>query len=563
MEKQPRYSGGIETRTESDATNFELRRCYEAAKKLKKTGTLIPVDGKKFYHGRAKEGGQFAVDPFYDNTGNKTGNNNVNSGAPVLHVATGETAREFAEARARHKGTVAEVVEIEIADQDASFFDASQPRSAREGHMEEIREGLAESLPDPISGTILSMEDYKSLDPVAFAEFRRLATNREVLFNYDDNVSGWAKKLNISEEGARRLIGSINARNSILQSDDPHRTMADILSRLTTKKRILVLVPKTRDGKKETTACYINREYILQWMKDMHIIGYKRDIDSATLDRNLTDSYQIIQMEEAKGKEQAEAARESRMRVFGGATYRVHRLLTRSETARDEGPLKCFEMDRRVTPRDLIDSAKRVGPQFKELFEGDSGVWEGFTVEQHTETTLRGYDASYKSSLPRSIYDFGRLCLLVHDIGKSAARKEKRRQSEANAQYSKEFLQSIGAPAEFVEAIPLIITEGMTAAAGTILRKTPESQSRLWLASREIAKKLFNIDERSPDYKSCVKTIYHLCRVLMECDGAAYGTHAITRGTKGGGIQHFNNNPEHDEAFKFSANNPEYHRVKE
>ena len=562
MEKRPKYSGGIETRTESDATNFELRRNYEASQKLKKLGTLIPVAGKKFYHGRAFEGEEFSVDPFFNNADNATGNRNINKGETVLHVAGHQTAREFAEARARRKGTMAEIAEMEISDQEASFFDCDQDEEDHNGRTEEARAAFAESFPEPVTGTVLSMEDYKSLDQNAFRELIQFAANTPIL--PEEDIPKFARILSISEDGARKLIGSINARSTVLRARDPHVRMSKhLLSMLDQKGDVAIWTTVAdRDGKTKSIHCPINREFVHQWMRDNHIIGIKCSVNSATLGKPVFDAYEIFSLEDVKSKEQAEAARESRMRIFGGASLRVFGLLNgRESRRRAETPLTYLSMDRRGTPREFIDSAKQVGPKYQQLFEAGAGVKEGFTIEEHTETALRLFDASYKSNLPRSIYDFGRLCLLVHDIGKSVGRQNDQDQEGYNAMFSMDFLKDIKAPKELVDAVPLIITEGMEAAAGTILNKTPENQSKLWLTSHRIAKKLFGIDERSPDYQSCVKTVYHLCRTLAECDGAAYSTYAITTRTSSG-VKHYNGNERHSRTFNSESNNPEYIRSK-
>ena len=559
MEKRPRYSGGIETRTESDATNFELRRNYEASRKLKKLGSLIPVTSKKFYHGRALEDDGFAVNPFFNNADNATGNRNVNKGETTLHAAGHQTAREFAEARARDKKTMAEIAELEFPDKEASFFDCDLPWEDRRGNTEEARAAFAESFPEPVTGTVLSMEDYKALDQIAFRELIRFAASTPII--PEEDIPKFARILKISEDGARKLIGSINARSTVLRSGDPHGRMSENLVNMVNQKGDVVIGMTVTDqnGKTIPVRCPINREFVHQWMRDNHIIGIKCSINSGTLDKPVYDAYQIFSLEDVKSKEQAEAARESRMRTFGGASLRVFGLLNNPEARKTETPLTYLSMDRRGTPREFIDSAKQVGPKYQQLFEADAGVKEGFTIEEHTETALRLFDASYKSNLPRSVYDFGRLCLLVHDIGKSVARKNNQDQEGYNAMLSTDFLRDINAPKELVDAIPLIITEGMEAAAGTILNKTPENQSKLWMVSHRIAKKLFGIDERSPDYQSCVKTIYHLCRALTECDGGSYATFAITTRT-GSGAKHYNGNVRHTQTFQSGTNNPEYIR---
>ena len=565
MENQPRYSGGIETRTEVDATNFELRRCYEAAKKLKRTGSLIPAAGLELYHGRAFEG-DFVVNPFFNNSGNNTGNHNINKGEKALHVASYQTAKEFANARALSKGTEAEIVKMTIPDEEASFFDCSRDPADRAKHVEEDRKGFAESLPDPIASTVLSMEDYQSIDHRALDFFIQHAARNPIIPK--ERVPEIAKILHISVEGASKLVGSINARSSVLNSPDPHGRMTNNIYGLLDYPGDVVTLSMTvtgtgKDGKptEQSMDCPINREYIHQWMRDMHIIGIKGNVQSATLGfKLLTDAYEVFSLDEIKSVEQREAAKESRKRNFGSAALRIHRIMNKPESApAPETPLSYLSMDRRITPRELIDSAKRVSQDFQNLFEGDAGNREGFTIEEHTETALELFDSSYKSNLPRSVFDFGRLCLLVHDIGKGEARRNGQAQNSYNAQRAAEFLQSIGAPREVITAIPIIITEGMDAAHGTVVEKTPQARSELWRVSCKITQTLFHIDERSGDYTGCVNAVYNLCRALMECDGASYSEHAVTRRRKDN-LTHRNNNTRFGATF--NSNNEGYIRAK-
>ena len=562
MERRPKYSGGIETRAETDSDTFETERMRRSAEKLKRTGVLVPAAGKKFYHGRAHEGDRFAVDPFFNNSGNTTGNHNINKGETVLHIASHDTAKAFAEARARRKGSTAEIVEIEIPDQEASFFDCDRYEDDIGGggrNVEKAREAFMESFPDPVTNTIFSLEDYKTIDHRMLDNLIKYASKYPVI--PEKEISEYAKKLNISEAGARAVIGSINVRSTIHNSSDPHATMSrNIMGMLDQRGDVTVPVTVANpvESGPRTMYCPINREYIHQWMRNEHIIGIKCSVFSATLGRPLNDTYEVFSLEEVKGREQMEEARSSRMRIFGGAALRVHQLLNRPEAKRGETPLRYVNMERLSTPSELIDSAKRVSPRYKQLFEGSAGVKEGLTIEQHTETALRLFDASYKSNLPRSVFDLGRLCLLVHDIGKSAANRDGGSQDDYNRYYSKEFLTSIGVPKELTNTIPDIVTDGMEAAEGVVLGKTPDDNTRLWLKSDRIAKKMFNIDERSPSYKSCVSTIFHLCISLMVCDGGAYTSYAVTRRD---GIMHHNSNPRFDQTFN-SGTNPEFIRAK-
>lgn len=562
MERKPRYSGGIETRTESDVTNFETERCWRSAEKLKGTGCLLPAAGKQLFHGRAAEGESFKVDEFFNNAGNSTGNRNINRGVSALHVAPYETARKFAEARARQKHTQAEVAAVEIPDKEASFFDMNQPWSERANRAEEIHHAYADSLPSFLEGTTLSADDYKTLDQKRLTDLIRYSSGHNMVID-ERNIPSYARELSISHQGARQIIGAINARCHVLFSRDAHGAMSDCINCMMSQPGDLSMTIPT---KTENCNCPISREYVQQWMRDMHVVGVRCGIRSATLGETIQDTYQVFNLESVRSKEQYEKGREARQRAFGGATFRIHNILNRPEAVRHKSPLEYIDMDRRVSPTELIESAKDVSRKYKDIFESSAGNWEGYTLEEHTETALRIFDTSYKSTLPRSVYDLGRLCLLVHDIGKPIARKNGHDQEPYNADYSRMFLKDIKAPQELVDAVPDIITVGKSASDKYMLAKRnglseQEAKKQLYDSCSGIVKKLFHIDERSSDFKSCVSTLSALCRTLSICDGAAYTTYASTR--KKNGVRHHNMNNRYNATFNSAANNPDYVRERQ
>lgn len=562
MEKKPRYSGGIETRTESDVTNFETERCWRSAERLKRTGCLLPAADRELYHGRAAEGGTFRVDEFFNNAGNSTGNRNINRGISALHVAPYETARKFAEARARQKHTAAEVSAVEIPDKEATFFDMNQTWSERAGRAREIHDAYAASLPSFLQGTTLSANDYNTLNQNRLTDLIRYSNDHNMAVD-ERHIPLYCKELNISPAGARQVIGAINARCYVLSSHDAHGAMSDCLSAMMHQPGDITMMIDTSS---ERRRCPISREYIQQWMRDMHVVGVRCGINSATLGEVIEDTYQVFNLESVRSKEQYEKAREARQRAFGGATFRIHNILNSPEAAKRNTPLEYIDMNRRVSPAELIDSAKNVSRKYKDIFESSAGNWEGYTLEEHTETALRIFDTSYKSTLPRSVYDLGRLCLLVHDIGKPIARKNGHDQEPYNADYSRMFLKDIKAPQELVDAVPDIVTVGKTASDSYMLAKRngqseADAKKHLYDACAGITKKLFHIDERSSDFKSCVSTLSALCHTLSICDGAAYTTYASTR--KKNGIRHHNMNDRYNATFNSAASNPDYVREKQ
>lgn len=72
-------------------------------------------------------------------------------------------------------------------------------------------------------------------------------------------------------------------------------------------------------------------------------------------------------------------------------------------------------------PRDLISELKKE-PALKLEYEKDAGVWEGYSLEEHTLMMMGQFERYFRDALPKNA-DRGlfRLMLALHDIGKPAA----------------------------------------------------------------------------------------------------------------------------------------------
>src|SRR5690606_11833600 len=52
-----------------------------------------------------------------------------------------------------------------------------------------------------------------------------------------------------------------------------------------------------------------------------------------------------------------------------------------------------------VSPTRLIDAAKEV-PGFDRVLEASAGNWEGYSLEEHTATTLENFDKNFAERVP-------------------------------------------------------------------------------------------------------------------------------------------------------------------
>lgn len=84
------------------------------------------------------------------------------------------------------------------------------------------------------------------------------------------------------------------------------------------------------------------------------------------------------------------------------------------------------------SPADLI-SALEQSPELMRDFEADDGVWEGYSVKEHSIMVLTQFEKYFRDKIPASTtLAFWRIMLAVHDTGKFEAisQGDKKRQHE-------------------------------------------------------------------------------------------------------------------------------------
>ncbi len=498
------------TRVENGSTNPEKERKKQAMEKLCSFGIARRMRDQDLYHGRASDGGAWQVDPYFDNGGNATNNRNINSIA-ALNAGSQETARDFGIARAQRKQTPYYSVHKIVAENpDAYIIDADAMRTENYSDLQrqDIAQTIQETLPGLSDACVFSFQDGKSLNQQALRQLEK----RQYHASEAPQI---ARLLNISEAGAMQIIGAFNA--SIALCHNPSRTLLRYVSSQSESPR-----------EKEMP---INRDYIARWAEDMNIIGTCYSLDSATLGREL-ETYQFFSLDKIGTQEQMEQERTARARKLGRAAWRTAAMLMRNERERGhrDDVLTLLEADQFAPSRQVVEKAKEAGPRYRQLFESPCGVWEGYTLQQHTETALDIFDKSQGDKLPASLYTLGRIALVTHDLGKpiAAARGDKTQQHRFNASEASGFLRDIGCSQEMIRSVTHLITDGMRYVSDDLLagRRDREKHDRAMIYCQDIAHEISN--GQGADTVDA-EAIYQLCRGLVTADGGAYSTYSTTR----------------------------------
>ena len=499
------------TRRETAAEQIEQSPRYEALQTLAETGVLKKLSDLELYHGRAGDGKPWRVLPDFDNSGNKTGNMNINK-KPALNTGTKEVATEFANARSFWDGGTAEVHRIVSRDPDAAIIDA-EIKLSREDEQRVADVMLATMPGSPLRWVPLRYEDRHALDNVDMKDF---ISNGAAM--YDTDIKRISEKTGLREDLVLRIGSAINTRIVLTNPGGLQK-----LARLYGENNNIVCHVDSKNVKHNIP---ISHEFMANWFRENHIVGCKENVRSGTLQGKLIDNYLLYDLEKINAQPVLEKARDYRAKRLGKMSMAAMKSVEKIKNA-PQSWLREMLVDPYSSPRDLIDAAKQT-KGFKELFEMDDGNWEHYTIEQHTETVLTIFENNYADVLPASVLPFIRTALLVHDIGKgvAAANHDKANQDKYNYVYARKFMQDNGidnATARFITAITGDVKE-------LVLKATLEGDKQAGSESIDRCKEILKDylgDENTND--EIAFGLLSLIQVLQTCDSAAYSSMAYTR----------------------------------
>jgi len=544
----------------------------EAREKMESIGLFIPMGKLELYHGRDpnEDKEEWSVRSDFSNSGNNTGNWNVNA-IDALNTSDFATARDFAVERILHKL------------RERSGLDPFQFSTKREEYRRQIRAGeipieihrIISSDPNAI---IISSEYSKSeqerISQAIIPLLPKILEGSPVDFKYRDTVPLFLETINedfnlknkgyVSQEEIPQILEKLKLR--IQQSNNPQafidedfvkQVAGSINSRFLLRFTPVSLIHKFAISKSDTfKAAFssetgdiirqlpINRDFIARFLKSNHIAGLKTRVDSATLDRNISntilfDLTKVNTVEKIKQKEQTFE------KVFGEFSQEMNKSL---ESSKSHPLVKLLSENYYASPEEIIEEAKKV-TGFENHFDKDAGNWEKFTLGEHTETVLRMFDETYADVLPAKLLPIMRLIILTHDLGKPEAAQEgkKNEQKGFNLKEGSRFLNELGIENNLKELILGIIGQGQEMTSDVFVKKNKKS-NELRQYSRELLDKIKKVGSGSLEGEEMA--IYFMSFMLQNSDSGAYTDYAVTR--RRGGLW-FRNYPSFNESLKTNS----------
>ena len=495
-----------------------------ARETLIKHGLLFRFSDLDLYHGRVKKQGEkeWSVDPNFDNAGNKTGNHNINKRA-ALSTGNFSVASEFADARlnevqfrAAGKGLnpedfSPEVYKIISSDEEAVIINRNFSFSSLTNEQKlEIQEalnvmrnfGVSELVPYPFE----ERKNHKVI--VDTVRSYMTHTNKTLLKEKDiKNVCDKLKEKdpNISSNFVYEVVCAMNTKNILKVSGN----IKDV--------SVLFLDSGSAGHKFMTNDGYpLSEAYYSAWLKNNHVVGLYRQVNSATLDWKRIDAFALFDLDKVNTQK---AVGEKYQKLLDNYDE-IAKLVDSFDLHKN----MCAFLEKSTAEETMAKFRSK--KNLDELFKADSGVWEGFTVGEHTETTLRIFENTYEEDVPKKLIPFVKLALVSHDMGKGMVEKEPNlNQKERNAKYAKILYDELKIPQEVQEMLQFAIGDSQRFTTDYFVRKNVKAIDELFNLTEQMLESAL---KRKPTEKE-VDGFVNVCKIIQTCDSGAYTRYGITR----------------------------------
>lgn len=554
------------------STNFPTRseffrehedpRKIEAIENLERIGIFTPMSNLELYHGRDPNGDkeEWSVKSDFSNSGNNTGNWNINK-INALNTGDFVTARDFAterrvlkfhepweegakedRRRIRSGEIPIEVHRIISSDPNAIIIDLNKASKEREN----ITKSIAPLLPAVLEASPVDFE-YRETLPLLLRTLKEdfNITNKsfigkeeipQILQRLKERIRNSSNPLAIIDEKlVTHIAGGINSL-FLLKCSFPNLIDRYAFHEEDTLKQSI----ETKSGKTMTYELPFNRDYIARFIRSNHIVGIKTTADSATLDRNISNTI-LVDLTKINTVDQVREKEDSFEKVFGDLSNEMDKSL---ESSKSHPLVKLLSENYFATPKEILEEAKKV-KGFENLFDADAGNWEGFTLGEHTETVLRMFDETFADVLPAKLLPVMRLALLTHDLGKPEAERQgkKKEQKQFNLIEGKKFLEELRIEKNLQTLILGMIGEGQELTSEIFVKKKKES-SKLMAFSKNLLESVRG--DKKPVKFDDMRAIYYMAFILQNSDSGAYTDYGTTRRS---GFM-FRNNPSFNDSFK-------------
>ncbi len=486
---------------------------------LIKLGYLIPFNNVEAYHGRAsKPNENWSVIPNYVSK-------NFKYGVPLLCTGTKETAQNFAEVNAdKTKNAEPKVYKIVSNKKDALLIN-------RNFEADKLNENDSKLYFDSLFA--LGSLSLSKLAPPPF-EFRDkfmiviksiadyVVESGQSIITFDDAYMLYEmldiENMGMSNTYFTEIVGIMNTKvlskinpNYLLfrysiESDDVRKNeiyFDEMGNFVEYYERSLFRAP-------------FSRKYFENYLNENNIIGFKFDVDSFIIGREM-NSYILFASEDVFTEKDLKIKKANEEKEF----FELANLF--SSLNIDKNLLQQISDSE---PESIIEALSKI-PGVKTLLDKDAGNWEGFSIGEHTESVLRVYQNSFEYNISPKVSPYIKLLITLHDIGKGVSyeKYETYMQSNYNIHYADKILKDLNIDEKFIELVNFVIGKSQTYTTNYFVRMHSASEFELLNACRNTLKSVFGEKITQKEVLQLAK----ICVILQTCDSGAYTPYGTTR----------------------------------
>ena len=477
---------------------------------LVKYKVFIRFNEQKVYHGRVGNNTEWRVDPKFNNSGNASGNMNVNQ-VPALSAADKKIAKQFADFRFMQQANPSlspEVHRIISEDNQAVVLnDYFNLTSLNPKAQNEVLNALSTLVNFSITKFApIKFENRETFKAISDVILSIISQNDTIIC--DDLIPEIEKRLqnnniNYNLDELNEIIGAFNTK--ILLSIAP-----DVVI-----KKFVTVSEKTPKIKTSAGDCLISHEYLSAWLSHNHIIGLFYPVYSASLDEKI-DIYSIFDLHKINTLEAIAEKHQAISSKFGEITKLINKIQKNTK-------LNDFLLN--STAEEILDKLQKSN-KFGEMFKNDAGVWEKFSVGEHTESVLRVFEDSFESSLPPDLTPFVKLAIISHDIGKGLKNSlPNSSQKLLNKKVARDFYEHLKLKPELQQLLLFVISDSQALTTDHFVNNNPNALQAL---TEKCEKTLYFTLKRKPT-EAEVSGLAEVCKILQTCDSASYSRYGITR----------------------------------
>lgn len=338
---------------------------------------------------------------------------------------------------------------------------------------------------------------------------------------------------------AQKIAGAINARTLLLKNPSKAiKLNAELSGRLdlADRRNYLFISQDSvlENGSKINEKMPFSPEYVSAWLEESRVIGMQTSTIGERGKAEGQPVYVFIDLDRVNSEAVIGRRIAAIINTYESLPeeFRNLEVLSMGNTIRTL-PTELKEADCKKVIELLRPYILKVNKE--SLLDMPSGVWEGYTVGEHTEAVLRVFETTFEPSIPTELLPLMKLALVVHDIGKGLAVAQvhdRGRQKEFTEQVCAQLFshENMRLSPTMVKAIMFMIGESQDFTTAYYVKKDPAAREALYQKCLKFLQENFNINDAG-----AAQALLNMCLIIQNCDSISYTQYGVVRGTQGKG----------------------------